>query len=147
MIRVHRALVAFIALGLFLPTAWLAGAETPKSPLDGQVFTVEIVSSDGDKTTDEVRFQSGGFLFSRTYFEMKFSAGQARISGAADKYSFTAVMNSSLRADALAKWEGTVTGDSIQGTVTVSMRGLEKMTFTGRRGELPPAAPVKPPGQ
>lgn len=131
---------------LCLVTLAVGAADEPaKGGLDGKTFTIEIASSEGEKTADVLTFEAG-VLRSQTYQDMKFGASKYQASGKGDQWTFSAVMENAGRGGvqagavgvAQAVWNGKISGATISGTVVVKTGSFaDKSTFTGTAGAAP----------
>ncbi|MBA3686085.1 MAG: hypothetical protein H0W72_12730 [Planctomycetes bacterium] len=132
-----RFLLTLVALAALVPIvdgvaaeeAAEATAKPAASPLAGKTFTVEITTG-GEKAEDVLTFE-GNTLISKSYAESRFAPAPCTATSTGDSITFTATMTSPRGAEAL--WEGTVTGTTISGSVTTSLKGQrERSTFTGK---------------
>ena len=138
--RLLLLLVAALPFSLF--------AQTPtKGPLDGKIFEAEVTKEGKKKPMDpdELKFAQGKYK-SRNFTESYKFKNAAYLITSVDSTTTPGVMIYTWKVEALndikdmATWEGTITGDDIEGTAKlVNKKGdsIFNCTFTGKLKKKP----------
>lgn len=92
-------------------------ASADSSPLDGRVFIADagVRGKPADEKGDVITFADGRF-HSRVCDQYGYGKGEVRVSGSGDALSFEVETLSP--KDGRLQWQGTVVGNSIEGTFT-----------------------------
>jgi hypothetical protein len=128
-----RLLVALICclMACALRAEEPAPAAPAANPLAGTSWAITIVSGEGEKTEDVITFE-GDKMASQVYAEARFTPGPAKVSGKADSANVTANLAEPNGRELVLR--GKVSGDSIEGTIAVGVRGqYERSTFSGKK--------------
>ncbi len=130
--------IIFIAAGLaFVATTALAQKKEkiPPGPLDKKTFAVERVKDGKKKGTPEkedLKFAAGKFSWSTMIQdgEYKPAAYEATYDSTANPITCAFTSEPQGDKDVVYKWEGTITGDDIEGTATLTKKGKVKESYT-----------------
>lgn len=129
--------IIYIAAGLaFMATTAFAQKKEkiPPGPLDKKTFAVELVKEGKKKGTPEkvdLKFASGKFNWTTMVQDgYKSSAYEATFDSTAKPITCAFTSEALGEKDEVYKWEGTITGDDIEGTSTLSKKGKVKESYT-----------------
>jgi hypothetical protein len=127
----------YIAAGLALMTntAFAQKKEKiPPGPLDKKTFAVERTKDGKKKGTPEkedLKFASGKFNWTTMIQDgYKPAAYEATFDSTANPITCTFSAVAQGEKDVEYKWEGTITGDDIEGTATLTKKGKVKESYT-----------------
>lgn len=107
--------------------------------LDGKIFTIQLTEEGkkaGKEVEDEVSFKSNKFKSKVMFEKNKFGPGEYTVtvdSSNAESRVVTFEAESKIGSDELLTWEGTITGEEIEGTAVWTKKGKTKKeySFTG----------------
>lgn len=135
--NVFQKLAAITLCILFLSNTSYAQKVKDKF-LDNKTFTVELTIKDAKKPkpeADELNFKSGKFTSKMMKTESQFKPGDytVTVDSSSSEKVITFECDIKNADDEVIHWTGTVTGDAIEGTATLSKKEKVKKTyaFTG----------------
>lgn len=102
--------------------------------LDGKTFTVELTIKDAKKPkpeADELNFKSGKFTSKMMKTESQFKPGEYTVvvDSSSSERVITFECDIKNGDDEVIHWTGTITGDTIEGTATLSKKEKIKKTY------------------
>jgi hypothetical protein len=128
--------IIFIAAGLaFMATTAFAQKKEkiPPGPLDKKTFAVERTKDGKKKGTPEkedLKFASGKFNWTTMVADgYKPAAYEATYDSTANPITCAFTSEAQGDKDMVFKWEGTITGDDIEGTATLTKKGKVKESY------------------
>ncbi len=119
--------------------------KVPPGPLDKKTYTIDL-TKDGKKPgpaeKEELSFKMGKFSWKKMIADgYKATAYEATFDSTASPITCTfSVEATGDNKDLVYKWDGTITGDDVEGTAAVLKKGKQKesYTFTGTlKGKKP----------
>ncbi len=105
-------------------------AQDKQSPLDGKKYKIELIKEGKTESVDTVAFMNSMFQ-TPTFQQHGFTQGIAYVKPTKDYFTWGSTLKSD--KEGVMAWQGSVTGDKIEGTFTWRKSGQISVTykFTG----------------